>query len=233
MNFDQLTNYFNRAIKPIKDRVVLMINRGVISQTNSAKDVTQSQISLLAGESMDQVELFQHFGFTSNPPEGTECVAIAIGSNRENLVIIATENRSLRMKGLAKGETAIYTADGTLIHLQVGGQVLVKTATKVTIDAPDAEFTGNVKVVGTMLVQEDATFEKNIEVTENATVNGIAMVGGITGLAGGNVESTVDFNTSGDVVADGVSLKDVRDKFNAHVHSNPEGGSVGPATPQI
>ncbi len=47
----------------------------------------------------------------------------------------------------------------------------------------------------------------------------------------GNLEVTGEIKDRAD--ADGTTVEFVRNRFNQHVHSNPEGGNVGPANPQM
>lgn len=206
MRWDQLENILQRAMKPMKDRLLLMVGRAVIKAVNNSPNVQELQLAALAGESIDKVQNFQQFGFVSNPPIGSEGIMVALGSNRENCVVIATENRKVRFKNTAPGESAIYTDDGTHIHLKKAGQVEIKTATKVTIDAPLSQFTGDVIVdktllvkkattlQDTLLVQKDATFMMNIIVTLNAQVTALVQAGGYSGPAGGGPSAPVVIN---------------------------------------
>jgi phage baseplate assembly protein V len=133
MSADQLMNYLNRAMAPLKNRVMLMIGRAVIAAAKDANGVQQVQVSALAGESMDKVERFQNFGFTANPPANTEAIFVCLGGNRDNMVIIATDNRALRLQGLAVGESAQYDKDGNYIKLKTGGILDIKTGSKLKI----------------------------------------------------------------------------------------------------
>lgn len=47
----------------------------------------------------------------------------------------------------------------------------------------------------------------------------------------GALEVTGDVRDRADT--DGCTMEFIRNRFNAHVHSNPEGGNVGPANPQF
>lgn len=133
MNADQLMNYLSRAMAPLKNRVLLMIGRAVLAAVNDSKGVQQIQVSVLAGESMDKVEYFQNFGFTANAPAGTELIVVSLGGNRDNLVAIASESRTLRLKNLLPGESAQYDKDGNYIKLKTGGILDIKTGSKLKI----------------------------------------------------------------------------------------------------
>lgn len=252
MNWEQLQNILARALKPLKDRVLLMIGRAIISAVKEGGPFQQLQVSIFAGESMDKVTRFQEFGFASNPPPGSEGIVLALQGNRENLVVIATENRTVRFKNCAPGEMAIYTDDGTHIHLKKDGQVELKTATLLTVDAPDTLFKGNVTVEGDLEVQGDtsllgelsvvgvAEFQDDVTMLKNLAVTMVVGAAGYTGPGGGAAVLTVPLNstaaitTTDNVTGGGTDMATIKSTFNAHTHAeNGTGGGVtnAPSTP--
>jgi len=114
---EMIVRIFEQMIKPIKNSVYLMIGRGIITAVNADKDIQLTSVNLLADETKDKTELFQHFGFTSYPPSETECVMLSIGGNRDHGIIIATEKRDLRLKGLSEGDSALYNKKGKFLWL--------------------------------------------------------------------------------------------------------------------
>ena len=229
MNYNQLELFFQRAMKPIKDRLYLLAGKAIIKAVNDGAPIQELRISALAGEAMDRIARMQEFGFSSNPPAGSEGIILALGANRENLVMIATENRNVRIKNLASGEMVIYTDDGTYLHLKKSGQVELKTAVKTLIDCPDVEMTGNLLVKGdtiiekTLLVKDDVTFDKNLLVKINAIVQGILGAGSFTGATGGAVTSTQNITTTANVIGGGTDLASVKSTFNGHKHIENNG----------
>lgn len=139
MTADQLTNFLRRAIQPIKDRLMLMVGRAVLAAAKDTTGVQQVQISVLAGEAMDKIERFQNWGFTGNPPEGSEGIVLMIGSNRDNLVMVALDHRTKRKMGLVPGESAMYDDKGNFIHLKTNGNQEVKLK-KLKINNDSDEF---------------------------------------------------------------------------------------------
>ena len=101
--------------------------------------------------------------------------------------------------------------DAENIVLEHGSTKMTLKSDKVVIDA-DVEINGDVKLngnqhtTGTTLVEEQLTGQ-----------GGMAISGG----SGASVTGSMII-TSGDVKADGVGLK-------SHTHSDPQGGTVGPA----
>ena len=102
--------------------------------------------------------------------------------------------------------------DAENIVLEHGSTKMTLKSDKVVIDA-DVEINGDIKLngsqhtTGTTLVEEQLTGQ-----------GGMAISGG----SGASVTGSISVN-GGDVKADGVGLK-------SHTHSDPQGGTVGPAT---
>lgn len=197
--------FFQRAMKPLKDRVFLMAGKALIAAVNDANGIQETQIKVLKGESMERVPRIQNFGFSSNPPAGSEAIVLALGGNRENLIVIACENREVRVKQLESGESVVYTDDGSYILLKKGGEIEVKAATKVTLDVPLSVLKGDVEIEGTLLVKDDATFEKKID-------------------------ATLDITSSANVVGGTTSLLAIKTAYNGHGHAPTP---VSPPAPLI
>lgn len=248
MKANDLINFFQRAIHPLKIRVQLMIGKCIITAVNDSSAIQELQISALAGEAMNKVPRVQEFGFASNPPVGSEAIVVSLGGNRENMVVVATDKRNVRFKNLASGATAIYTDDGTVIHLKKGGLVDVIAATKVLVTCPDVEFSGNVKIQGNLQVVGNALVNGTLQVdkTINATIGvGAGFYSGPLGGAPMPVVMSVPLNSSNtinstavitgsNVVGGGTDLAAVKSTFNAHTHleNNVSGGPTStPATP--
>jgi len=83
--------------------------RGVLNRIISSNPIQTAQVAGLADETLQDVEHIQQFGFTSNPPAGTEAIIIPLGGTSTHGIIIATENGNYRIKSLASGEVAVIT----------------------------------------------------------------------------------------------------------------------------
>lgn len=94
--------------------------RGVLVRVNSTGGVQTVQAKGLAGESLQDAELFQHYGFTSNPLKGTMAIVVPVNGKTSHSVVIATEHSSYRLKALKSGEVALYTDEGSSIILKRG-----------------------------------------------------------------------------------------------------------------
>lgn len=94
--------------------------RGVLTLVNSSSAVQLIQGDGLATEKLQDVELFQHYGLTSNPPPGSMAVVLPVGGKTSHGIVIATEHGSYRLKALKTGEVALYTDEGAKIVLKRG-----------------------------------------------------------------------------------------------------------------
>lgn len=151
--------------------------RGVLNLVKSGSDIQQVQVSGLADETIQDLELMQHFGFTSVPPAGTQAVVIPLGGKTTHGIIVATENGSFRVKNLKNGEVAIYDSSGSTIILKNNRVIDVEC---------DAY---NVKC---------KTYQ--VTASDGATINGDLT------QADGSFSTSGDVTASGDVSANGTSL---------------------------
>jgi phage baseplate assembly protein V len=153
-------------------RVMNMVSRGVVAETNDDPGVQNVQVSLMFDEAKVAVERLQNYGFSGHAPVDSEVVVVFIGGGRDHGVIIGTDSRNSRMTGLAEGEVAVYTDEGDSIVLRRDNTVevttkkliikaedevtietkraVVKASEKATIEAPDILLKGNVEIDGTL-----------------------------------------------------------------------------------
>lgn len=126
----------------------LMVSRAVVKLVGDNTQLQQLQISLLEDEARSIVERFQQYGFTSVPFPEAEAVALSVGGSRSHMVVIAVDDRRYRKRDMEPGETAIYTDEGDYVLIKRGRIVEVNAGTRLSVIAPEAEFSGNVHVTG-------------------------------------------------------------------------------------
>lgn len=157
-----------RLLKNIQSRVLLMIGRGVLKAVSDNANAQLCQVSLLDGELKSNVERVQNYGMTSVPPAGSLATVLFVGGDRSNGLIIAAENRKIRVKGLKAGEVAIYTDEGDEIYLKRGNEIAFKTkkmtvsAAAVDITAPAITLNGAVSISETLDVTQNITAQAEI-----------------------------------------------------------------------
>lgn len=186
----------NRVLRPLKQRVTLLLQRAVVKLITYDGDVRIIQAKLPGGNVVADLEHLEPFGFTSHPKKDAEALVLAFGGNGSHSVALMVGDRRFRLK-VEEGEVALFNAYNDKLHFKKDGVAEMKASTKVLIDSPDSELTGNLTVKGT------ATFEKTLAVTGNATFSAAASVGttlavtGASTLTGGASISGKDFKYHG------------------------------------
>lgn len=171
-----------KLTEDIRGKVRLMVGRAILAAISDAGPIQTAQAKLLADETHDDMERVQEYGLTSVPLPGAEGVVVFVGGNRDHGLIVATDDRRYRIKGLQGGEVAIYTDEGDTIILKRGRVIEITAGTKVRIVTPLLEVTGEVK---------------------------------------DKCDST------------GRTMSGMRAIYNAHTHSDPQGGNVSVPTGQM
>lgn len=140
---NEVKKAIDRALKQVRPAF-----RGVTSLLNTASQVSVAQIKGVASEVLNNVPVFQQFGFTSALPDNSDVIVLPLLGRSGLSVIIASENGKFRLKGLVKGESALYSAFGDYIHIKQGRIIKVKADAKLLVETPLAEYTGDLKVAG-------------------------------------------------------------------------------------
>ena len=143
-------------------RVANMVARGVVWMADDSTKLQQLQVSLQADE-VRIAERFQQYGFTSVPLSESEAVLLFPGGLRDQALVIAVDDRRYRPINWAAGEVGLYTHEGDYIRMKAGRivevvcgtklqvaapEVVVHASTKVRLETPLVEMTGNLTVSG-------------------------------------------------------------------------------------
>ncbi|EKN6162452.1 phage baseplate assembly protein V [Yersinia enterocolitica] len=178
--------------------------RAVLTRVNSGGQIQTVQARALAGEQLQDNELFQHYGFTSNPLPGTMAIILPLGGNTSHGVIIATENASYRLAGLKSGEVALYTDEGAKIVLKRGRIIDVECDTyRVTCKNYEVNAEEKADFNTPMVTASEQVTAQN-KITGNG---GMAIKGGAGATFEGNIGQTGgNYTTEGDVQAGEISL---------------------------
>lgn len=200
-----------RVMRPLAQRVQLMVARAVVQLVNDASTMQGLQVSLLADELRSDVERFQNYGFTSHPKPGAEAVVVCVAGSRDHPIVVAIDDRRYRLVGLAQGEVAIYTDEGDHIVIKRGGTVEILAATKVDVRTPLVECSGNLVVRGTLQVDGHAELNADLHVD-------------------GNIASGANVTAAGDVADQGgtKTMAGMRSTFNSH-----KNGTASLSTPAM
>lgn len=186
--------------------------RGVLTLVKAAGAVQMIQGDGLSGETMQDSELFQHYGYTSNPPAGTMAIVLPMGGKTAHGIVIATEHGNYRLKSLESGEMAIYDDLGQKVHLTregividgAGKPVTVRNTPHVDFDTPQVNMSGALTVIGKI-----------------TGTGGIAVSGG----SGTTATITGNLSTTGTISNNGKSIG------SAHTHSGVQAGGSNTGEP--
>lgn len=141
------------ALRRLGGRLRLMVGRAVLSLVQDATKLQAVQVKLQDGVARDNVEHFQHYGYTSVPFPGAEAVYLALGGSTDHVVVINVDDRRYRLKGLAAGEVALYDDQGQKIHLTRNGIVIDGAGKGIVFqNSPSVDFNvGTVRHQGTVI----------------------------------------------------------------------------------
>lgn len=220
----EIDKRINRALTGIRQAF-----RGVLTLTASDSGVQFVQADGLAGESLQDMELFQHYGFTSNPQPGTMAVVLPIGGKTSHGIVIATEHGSYRLKSLKPGEVALYTDEGAKVVLKRGR--VIETDCDVfrvnckTWEVNCTDWTVNCSS-WKVNASASATFDTpTLMATKQTVVQGLLSSNGGLAASGGGGGSAVTvsgkMSVTQDVVAGGKSLV-------SHTHRESGGNTTNP-----
>lgn len=133
-------------------RILLLMARGAIALVDDTKSVQTLQVRLNALELIPDVPRYAEYGFTSNPPTGTQALVAFKNGDRNDGFVIATSNAKYRMKALESGEMAISDDKGQSVYLSASGIIVngggnpitLTNASKVRAETPRFECTGDI-----------------------------------------------------------------------------------------
>lgn len=202
MNIHHLRTALLSALAPIERRVRSMAARALITSVDDSQAVQKVQVSVLSGERLAEVLRLQGFGHTAVPPANCSALLLSLGGSRTRPVVLGADWLG-RPKGLKAGESALYDAIEQIVLLRDDGTIYVKANSKVLVEAPEAEFTGNVKING------------NLHIVGNTSGDGT----GHFALALSSDTSVSDPNRS---------MQQLASTHNAHMH--PISGGVAQPT---
>lgn len=162
------------------------------------------------GETIEDRELFQQYGYTSRPLTGAEVIIINEGNH---FIAIATEDRRYRLN-LQNGEVALYTDEGDKIHLKRNREIEVVGGEKVTVTTKIAEITATTSAKVTSPTVTVVASDEIILDTPQVSLTGHLTVYGEILTTDGSVSSQ-----KGWVFDNLRSMQQDRDIYNGHKHN--------------
>jgi phage baseplate assembly protein V len=158
-----------KELNSIARKVRLLLGLGIAKRTDDSGRLQRLQVSLLTDEVRDDLNRYQNYGFASRPLPGAEAVVGAIGGSRNHLIVLVIEDGRHRKRNLEEGESAMYTDEGDYIHMKRGRIVEVFAGAKLKVTSPEVEVIAETKVTLQTPVCE---ISGDLNVGGNATVQG-------------------------------------------------------------
>ena len=115
------------SIQSLIERVRLIVGRCVIVASRYDSGAHVADVELTAGEKRRGLDFVQQFGLVSRPKGEVSGVALFVGGNRANGVVVACngEESALR-KNLKEGEVCLVAPFGQQVFFFFVGSILVK-----------------------------------------------------------------------------------------------------------
>jgi phage gp45-like len=147
------------ALRNLTTRVGMLFGIGRITTTSTGRGKGRGTLTAQVqfpntGEVRDDTPILSVYGLTSRPRPGADAAVLFLGGNRGAGVVIATDDGRFTIT-LAEGEVALHTHDGSHVHLKLRGEIAIKAATKVTMDTPLFEVTGDAVIGGKPFLAHD------------------------------------------------------------------------------
>ena len=152
----------DQVVSRLRRRVDNMIGRAVVSIVKNSTKFQEVQVSLQAAE-VRTTERIEQYGLTSVPLPEAEAVILFPGGNRDHAIAIVVGDRRYRPTTWVEGEVGIHNHEGDYVRLKDGRivevvagtsvdvtapEVVVHASTKVRLETPLVEMTGNLTVSG-------------------------------------------------------------------------------------
>lgn len=128
-------NDFMKLTQSIKNRMFMMLARGIVKAVRNTEGTQKLQIVALADETIENIERLQEYGLETFPDTEAEAFAAFVGGNREVGVVLVTHDRRYRPKTLTSGEVMLYTKHGQSILLKADGSIVLtaKSGSPITL----------------------------------------------------------------------------------------------------
>lgn len=145
-----------------------VVSRAVVRSTFDEGEMQTADVTTHYKADRNGVEIAQPFGLASRPRSGGLMVVLAVGGDQGDLVGLPIGLPEDRMGGLGEGETAIYAADGSRVHIKADGSIDVTAQTAVAVD-----------VAGTTITVENGKITTTVGgTTLTQSADGFAFAGG-------------------------------------------------------
>jgi phage baseplate assembly protein V len=198
-------------------RLQLMLAQGVVNLIGKE----QIQARLLDGEVLDNLDRIEPYGLSYHPKPGSRAHLVFPSGDRTHGIALVIGDARYQME-LAEGEVALHDDQGNHVLLKRGGIIEAVANSKVIAQTPlfetsaDAKIGGNLLVMGTTHLTQDATCAANITAAINVQAQ-MVLAGGFAGAGGTPASAPSGMAVSGPITANGKSI----DQNHTHTSAQP------------
>lgn len=200
-------------VRRLQRMVRLLATRATVTLSDSTDHIQRLQLAGLGDEVLDSIEHIEPYGYTSRPLDGAEAIVANLFGNRDHAVALLVGDRRFRLKNLQKGEVALWTDEGDVIHFKRGNQILVDTLgtlvananLSATVTSPTITVNGDTTINGTLTVNGATNINDILAVTGAATFSSTVVAEGAMSSATSLADPTG-------------TLAAIRVTFNSHDH---------------
>lgn len=161
--------------------LVRSLGRGRLTRVDDSGPVQLVQLQLSQNETRDKTPRVAEYGFQSYPPDGADGIAVFLGGERTNGVVIACGHQQYRIRNLTHGEVCISDDKGQRVYLSSTGIVVnggghpvtITNAPEVTADTPLMRCTGNIECEGSIVAAGDITDNSGTTAQSMATMRAL------------------------------------------------------------
>jgi hypothetical protein len=115
-------------LRPLRTQLANTLARAVVQLVDDGRKQQMVQLGVLAGETVEDGEHFQAYGFTSVPLPGAEAVVLFPNGDRAHPLVVAVSDRRHRPTGGEPGEVTVYNDTGAKIRISKDGDIDVTPA---------------------------------------------------------------------------------------------------------
>lgn len=120
-------------MKEVYDKLRGMIRRVTVRDIRDDGQMQTASAEVADGIWRDDLEIMTPYGLLSVPDEdGALGVAVSVGGDEGDMVLLPLANPSQRMGGLGKGDVGLANKFGDCVLLRASGGIEVKAASSVT-----------------------------------------------------------------------------------------------------
>lgn len=145
------------ALGVLANRLRGALRRGRIVSTKLNAKRALVQLTSLADDTRDGIELFLPYGLSARPAGGADVLLLQLGASPSHLVALFADDPALRIQDLAEGEFGFRDRDGQQIVFR-GDRIEITTPKKIVVNGSEFDLTGDAKMANDLTVDGQTSF---------------------------------------------------------------------------